>query len=71
MINPDRIYNTAEASRLTWLASKAGQDAFTPVARLSHLCRTGKLKASKVGGRWLIRGDHLRDYVVRMGLEVD
>jgi hypothetical protein len=71
MINPDRIYNTREAqAEINKARAKRFMEA---IARdeVTCLCRYGNIFASKVGGRYLIRGDRLRDYMVRMGLEVD
>jgi excisionase family DNA binding protein len=71
MINPDRIYNTREAQAAINKAAKRNGWLGVTRERVTQMCAEGEIVAVKVGGRYLIRGDRLRDYMLRMGLEVD
>lgn len=71
MINPDRIYNTREASRLTMTRIAGVTLPAKSPGEFARLCRTGKLRAVKIGNQWAIPGYELRRYMIAIGLEVD
>jgi excisionase family DNA binding protein len=70
MISLDRIYNTREAQAEINKAAKRNGWLGVTRERVTQMCAEGEIVGVKLGGRYLIRGDRLRDYMLRMGLEV-